>query len=1047
MLRLASENRLKNDSTTCCLDPPSPRPSPARGEGDCASAGPKRHRKEATQSGATGVSPVRGQDARGTLRPTRREYSLPLRYRSGYWPTTALLGATILVLLPGAGVAAPKKANPLAAKYASAVKSGDRVGLAKLLAADLKTTRALDALDGLAGVLAAGEEGTPTLLGDLLARDSGVDPAAVAEVLWRIAQKDGLTDDRAALSAELLDHGDPFVRALAEWAIATKVGRENGGQEICWPRPDAPAWFAKWSALDADFLLDADYARLAVVWNVHYDGAKLLGSVGAIIGRARGAASEVAASGSPERQALVAGQLDKLESIRRELARRVDEAPDDVTDHRRLWLAARRAARPIVMANPAIDFDRLAFTLRHPVHSHRNITGSQYPWCHKPGGDVCVKTGLDPGGEVRRVLAGQLGPGHVHGMDLWWDADRVVFAFARQPDWPPQWDAVRGNDVFRLRGEQEPTHLYEVNLDGTGLRQITDHPYWSDLEPTYCADGRVVFASDRSGRSSECGRFSADHTVINLYAVSPDGTNLRRLSDNKDIDRYPHSLDNGLIAYTRWEYQERHFFEVHAIWQVRPDGTKADALFNQHLRAPFGLRDTRSIPGSSKLVSIATGHHTLAYGPVVVVDPTCGINEPGAIRSVTPYSLPQEGPPPGEAAPQGGVPDQGGLYQTPWALSATCFLASYSHARPPSGTGGGENAHGFSLYLIDVWGNKELIHRDPVYSCSFPMPVKRRRRPTVVPDATEPAEKYATCYVGDVYHGLDGAARGTVKHLRISQRIGWPLDAEVGAMRWIPGNAWERKFGFWAWAPVRVIGEVPVEPDGSAHFRVPVDAAVYFQALDERHMEVRRMRSHISFQPGERRGCLGCHETKPKTPAVEWSTTLALSREADVPQPPPWGADKLLGYEWLVQPIFDRHCTRCHGQDEPDGGIDLTASVADDGFYQSYRTLFGKPPEGGKDGPVFVSVSNRFDGAAITQPRQFGSHKSRLVDVLLDELHRKEVRLSDDEWLTLVTWIDANAPYYDTFFNRRPPDGGEPRRDIRVEFPATSVARVPASGE
>jgi len=970
-----------------------------------------------------------------------------LRLATNYRLTTSLLGATILALLPGTSVAVPKKANPFTAKYASALTSGDHGQVARLLAGDVKTAAAPDALDGLAVALAAGEEGTPSVLSALVEEGSCVDPAAVAELLWRIAQRDGLDDDRAALAAGLLDHDDPFVRALAEWAIATKVGRENGGQEIRWPRPDPPAWFEKWSKLDADFLLEADYARLAVVWNVHYDGKRLLGSVGAIIGRAHGAASEVLASASPDRRAMVAGQLDKLESIRDELARRVEAAPEDITGHRRLWLAARRAARPIVMANAAVDFDRLAFTLRHPAHSHRNITGSQYPWCHKPGGDVCVKTGLDPGGEVRGVLTGQLGPGHVHGMDLWWDADRVVFAFAKQPDWPPKWDTVRGNDVFLLRGDQEPTHLYEVNLDGTGLRQITDHRYWSDFEPTYCADGTIVFASDRSGRSSECGRFSADHTVINVYAVSPDGKDLRRLSDNKDIDRYPHSLAGGLVAYTRWEYQERHFFEVHAIWQVRPDGTKADAVFNQHLRAPFGLRDTRSIPGSSKLVSIATGHHTFAYGPVVVIDPTRGINEPGAIRSVTPHTLPQEGPPPGEAVPEGGVPDQGGLYQTPWALSETCFLASYSHARPPSGTGGGENANGFSLYLIDVWGNKELIHRDLIYSCSFPMPIKKRRRPPVMPDATEPACDFATCYVSDVYHGLDGVPRGAVKHLRISQRIGWPLDDRVGAMRWIPGNAWERKFGFWAWAPVRVIGEVPVESDGSAHFRVPVDAAVYFQALDERHMEVRRMRSHISFQPGERRGCLGCHETKLKTPAVHWGTPLAMAREADVPKPPPWGAEKLLGYEWLVQPIFDRHCTRCHGRDEPDGGIDLTASVADDGFYQSYRTLFGKAPGDGKAGPVFVSVSNRFDGAAITRPKQFGSHKSRLVDVLGDQLHRKEVRLSDDEWLALVTWIDANAPYYDTFFNRRPADGGEPRRDIRLESPAPFVARAQAPGE
>jgi len=940
----------------------------------------------------------------------------------------------ILAASSPVGYAADGKADEPTATQPVALKA-DQHAIAKRLLARIKTPAAPAELDALAEALGqTGDEAVPFLT--LLAEDeSPLAPGAAAELLWRIAQKGRLTKELAALAAGLLEHEDPFVRALAEWAIATKVGMDNNGQEIAWPRADPPEWFRRWSTLAPDFLLEADYARLAVVWDIHRDGRELLNSVGAIIRRARGAASEVLPGASPASRAMVGRQLDELESIRRELAERVEAAPDEITAHRRLWLAARRAARPIVTANPAIDFEQVVYVTRHAAHSHRNITGSQYPWVHKPGGDVCVQTGLEPGGAVRGVLQGKLGPGHVHGIDLWWDADRVVFGFARQPGWPPGFDTIRGDDVFRLRGDQEPTHIYEIRLDGTGLRQLTDHPYWSDLEPTYCANGDVAFASDRSGRSSECGKFSADHTVVNIYAVSPEGTNLRRLSDNKDIDRYPHSLSNGLIGYTRWEYQERHFFEVHSIWRVRPDGTMADAVFNQHLKAPYGLRDTRSIPGSRKLVSVATGHHTFAYGPVVVIDPMQGINEPGAIRSVTPHTLPQEGPPPGPAVAEGGVPDRGGLYQTPWALSERCFLVSYSHARPPSDTGGGHNANGFAIYLIDAHGNKELIHRDLLLSCAFPMPLKKRRRPPILPDATAPAASYATCYVTDVYEGLEGIPRGSVKHLRISQRVGWPLDAKIGAMRWIPGNAWQRQFGYWAWAPVRVIGTVPVQPDGSAHFKVPVDTAVYFQALDENHMELRRMRSHISFQPGEVRGCTGCHESQMKTPAATWRIPLALKHDPQTPEPPPWGAEKLIGYEWLVQPILDRHCVRCHGDADPEGGLDFTATRAADGLLQSFRTMFGVLPDDKTSGRILVSCSNRFSGAEVTRPKQFGSHRSPLVLVLLeDELHTREVNLSPAEWLSLVSWVDANAPYYDAFFNKRPAGGGRPKRNVAPRF-------------
>ncbi len=139
-----------------------------------------------------------------------------------------------------------------------------------------------------------------------------------------------------------------------------------------------------------------------------------------------------------------------------------------------------------------------------------------------------------------------------------------------------------------------PTHLYEIRLDGSGLRQITDHPYWSDFEPTYLR---------RRTHRLRLGPIGAQQRVRQVLGRPHGDQPLRvrarrpgtaRLSDNKDIDRYPHSSTTACIAYTRWEYQERHFLEVHAIWTVRPDGTMADAVFNQHLRAPYGLRDTRA---------------------------------------------------------------------------------------------------------------------------------------------------------------------------------------------------------------------------------------------------------------------------------------------------------------------------------------------------------------------------------------------------------------------------------------------------------------------
>jgi hypothetical protein len=258
---------------------------------------------------------------------------------------------------------------------------------------------------------------------------------------------------------------------------------------------------------------------------------------------------------------------------------------------------------------------------------------------------------------------------------------------------------------------------------------------------------------------------------------------------------------------------------------------------------------------------------------------------------------------------------------------------------------------------------------------------------------------------------------------------------------------------------VRVIGEVPIEEDGSTHFFVPTDKAVYFQALDENHMEIRRMRTHVTFQPSEVRGCVGCHETRITTPPTQRQGTglisakhppgrtgkldltpvsvvpIAFRRPPQKLAPPPWGAERLLGYEWLVQPILDRHCVSCHGEKKRDGGLDFSGMLAADGFLQSFRTMFGRPSETDQKGPTLISIVDRRSDSSITQPKQSGSHRSRLIRVLLDDpLHREKVRLDDHEWLALVTWVDANAPYHDRFYNRRPTDGGPPRRDIVLKL-------------
>ena len=957
-------------------------------------------------------------------------------------------------------------------KYAKLLKDQGASAVVQPILTAFKTPAAEAEIQQLGNALAASPKNAADVLDALAAQDS-VEAASVgSELLYSIVAGIGgrrLIDEPAwqqfgRKGAALLEHDDPFVRGIAAWALIPVRDANRGVQ----PNPDTPQWIAQCAALKPETSLECDFVLQAFVLGRHRTTQTLSQSVPEILDRARQAASCARSSdGDKQRQRMVLA-LEQLKKAYASLADR--EHPAGLLEQRKWWLEVRLAARNVILAGPDTDFQQIVFFKAH-VRTEGNhpdclVQNHGRPKERPPGGEIFVQSGMGPADLLRGLIAGQLGPGHLQDMDLWWDADRLVFSYVRQPHWgnvQSTWGNVSWRNGARVtvfdhvvgfrdgtfwENGSEPTHLYEINLDGTGLRQLTDDGLYCDREPAYLPNGDVVFSSDRGCGASQCGAAPlaySDFGLPNLFRVSADGGNVVRLTYNKDVDRYPHCLSNGLIGYMRWDYQERFWQWPHAIWTIRPDGTMNDGLFKVHFKDPQSVREPRSIPGSQKLVVIACGHHSPPEGAVAVVDPSVGANNPLGMRYVTPSVSPLEGGM-GSSPPvaEGGVPDRGGFYKTPWPLSENGFLVSYAYHHPQHTA--------YAAYYIDVWGNKELIHRDPVMDVLCPMPIRRRPTPPMPPANADPQLNHALCYLDDVNRDMPGIEPGTVKYLRISERLQWYFSKNdnTGPIRWTPGTQHSRNFGYWTWSPTRVIGTVPVEKDGSAYFKVPTGLALYFQALDENMMEIRRMRSHIEFKPGEFRGCVGCHETKQHVPRVPSKMgRLALAREPSLPKPPPWGDVALLDYEKMIQPILDRHCAECHGASQPDGDLDLTNSRGPHGFAQSYRSLFGIKPgmptplgEGYREayhdmpnlekdeGALFesakaaayapdglVCLSNHMSGPEVTQPKQFGSHRSRLITSLLkDEAHLKDVSLSGAEWETLVTWVDGNAPYRSTYF-------------------------------
>ena len=310
------------------------------------------------------------------------------------------------------------------------------------------------------------------------------------------------------------------------------------------------------------------------------------------------------------------------------------DAPE--AERRRVYLETRWAVRQLVFANPLLDFDQLLFVKRFTQETYPGrlpephavgIAARRRSVCpapHRAIGGSLFRAVADPprtrrsrplGRDLPAERRARAGPCPRHGLVV----GRRRASCSAMP-WPAATSRPRAGSIARrataCAAREEPTHIFEIGVDGSGLRQLTAGE-WSDLDPTYAPNGDIVFVSERCGTSLQCNEYDKDETSCNLYVMRPDGSGIRRLSVNKDGDYLPHTLDNGLIAYTRWEYHERSWAFIQSIWTVRPDGTGADAIFKQHFVNPWALEDTRSIPGSAKLVAIAAGHHTLAAGPLV----------------------------------------------------------------------------------------------------------------------------------------------------------------------------------------------------------------------------------------------------------------------------------------------------------------------------------------------------------------------------------------------------------------------------------------------
>lgn len=543
----------------------------------------------------------------------------------------------------------------------------------------------------------------------------------------------------------------------------------------------------------------------------------------------------------------------------------------------------------------------------------------------------------------------------------------------------------------RLAGQRlsgGPRRAWDLRYDGMGRLEGEETSGGAFLSPALSYDGQTILFAYVECQGDRQHRAHTDPTrghwaegrSYHLFRVDRDGSRLRQLTDGTWNDFAPCWLPNGRIAFIserRGGYLRcGRVCPIYTVFDLADDGSDIRCL---------------------------SFHETNEWHPEVTQDGRLVytrwdyVDRHGVVAH-TPWTMSPDGR------------DPRALHGNYAVRSARADMELDVRAIPGSrrlvATGAPHHGQAFgSLVVIDpAIPDDDAMGRFGGSPRTWTFPRRREAsRPTARP----------------------GHSVSTTISVSMIRRPGWKAPdrgAPTGSTSWTASGLQIPQGNDSVNIARAVLGEVPVEADGSAHFVVPARKELYFQVLDEAGLAITSMRSGTQFQPGERATCVGCHEPAHATPVAARTRPLALRRAPSRLEPGPDGSNPF-SYPRLVQPVLDRHCVECHAQaaevappldarlvQHPGrGGMNVATT-----YYASYLSLapgFGFYNYGGRDwnDPKWHR----------TTPGEFGARASRL-QTLLAQGHYG-VRLPPEDWRRLALWLDSCSAFYGVY----EPPGGE----------------------
>ncbi|MHC4511786.1 MAG: TolB family protein, partial [Planctomycetota bacterium] len=333
-----------------------------------------------------------------------------------------------------------------------------------------------------------------------------------------------------------------------------------------------------------------------------------------------------------------------------------------------------------LLSNPLLDFDKLVLLKRKrgqlglPVN-HKCNTGIE-----RTGYDneIAILEPVRPDGRLRTLFRPDATE-FVGEMDLDFDTETLLFTMPKGPTW----------------------QIFEIGTNGASFRQISrgEHPDVDNFDACYLPDGRIVFVSTASYTAVPC--WHGVERACNIYLMDSDGSNVRQLCFDQDLDLHPAVLPTGQVIFSRWDYTGPMHIYLRPLMVMNPDGTGQRAAYGSNSYWPNALYFPRGIPNApgrgipnapGKIIAIIAGYHGVPrMGELGLLDTTKGWHEAAGVVQ----TIPGRGKAVRAVIRDNLVDKSWPKFLHPYPLSEKYFLVASQL----------DNKSPWGIYLVDVFDN------------------------------------------------------------------------------------------------------------------------------------------------------------------------------------------------------------------------------------------------------------------------------------------------------------------------------------------------------